>query len=188
MDDTLKELTPEQKESLLATLRIRFEQHPVRHPGVDWPQVQARLAARPEKLWSLAEMERTGGQPDMVGQDEQTGEFLFMDCSPETPAGRRNFCYDRAALDDRKEAKPENDAMSAAQAMGITILTVDQYASLQTLGEFDTKTSSWLSTPAPIRKLGGAIFGDRRYNHVFTYHNGAQSYYGVRGFRGLLRV
>jgi hypothetical protein len=159
-----------------------------RHNGLEWTQVQAKLEAKPEKLWSLNEMERTGGEPDVVGFDKQTGEFLFFDCSAETPKDRRNICYDRAALDARKEHKPEDSAMDMAAAMGIEILTEEQYQELQKLGNFDIKTSSWLITPEEIRKHGGAIFGDRRYDHVFVYHNGADSYYGARGFRGSLRV
>jgi hypothetical protein len=159
-----------------------------RHPGLDWAGVQARLEANPAKLWSLHEMERTGGEPDVVGHDSETGEYIFYDCSAESPKGRRNVCYDRAALDARKEYKPADSAMDMAAAMGIELLSEEQYSQLQKLGNFDTKTSSWLLTPAEIRKRGGAIFGDRRYDHVFTYHNGADSYYGARGFRGALRV
>jgi hypothetical protein len=159
-----------------------------RHPGLAWAVVKARLEANPEKLWSLNEMERTGGEPDVAGQDEITGETIFYDCSAESPAGRRSLCYDREALESRKEHKPESSALDMAAAMGIELLTEEQYRALQKLGEFDTKTSSWLRTPAEIRKLGGAIFGDRRYEHVFVYHNGADSYYGARGFRGWLRV
>lgn len=186
--DNSKELSPEQREALLETLKTRFEKNMNRHKGLEWAGVLARLAANAEKLWSLNEMERTGGEPDVVGRDEKTGELFFFDCSPETPAGRRNFCYDRQALDSRKEFKPEDSALDMAAGMGIEILTEEQYRELQTLGKFDTKTSSWLKTPAEIRKLGGAIFGDRRYDHVFIYHNGASSYYAVRGFRGSLRV
>lgn len=181
-------LSPELKNEMLQTLKTRFAGNIPRHAGLEWSSVQARLEAEPVKLWSLYEMERSGGEPDVVGWDEKTGEILFFDCSPETPAGRCNLCYDRAALDGRKEHKPENSAMDAAGAMGIVILSEEQYRHLQTLGKFDTKTSSWLLTPPEIRKLGGAIFGDRRYDHVFTYHNGADSYYGGRGFRGSLRV
>jgi hypothetical protein len=182
------ELPPEQREAFLKVLQARFEKNMSRHPGLEWAQVRARLAANPGKLGSLHEMERTGGEPDVVGFDQETGEAIFFDCSAESPAGRRNVCYDRGALDSRKEAKPGDSALDMAAAMGTEILTEEQYRYLQTLGQFDTKTSSWLLTPAPIRALGGAIFGDRRYNHVFTYHNGASSYYGARGFRVSLRV
>ncbi len=181
-------LAPTQREALLATLKVRFAQNPQRHAGIAWIKVAAKLAAAPEKLWSLAEMERTGGEPDVIGQDEKTGEFLFVDCSPQSPAGRQSVCYDREALDSRKEHKPKTSAMEMAAAIGIALLTEAQYRELQALGEFDTKSSSWLQTPADIRKLGGALFGDRRYGRVFIYHNGAQSYYSGRGFRGLLRV
>lgn len=181
-------LTSEQRQQLLATLQARFEQNMHRHPGLDWAKIQAKLAAQPGKLWSLNEMERTGGEPDVVGYDKKTGEILFYDCSAESPKGRRNICYDRAALESRKQFKPESSAMDMATAMGIELLTEAQYRQLQTLGEFDIKTSSWLQTPPEIRRLGGAIFGDRRYDHVFIYHNGAESYYGARGFRGCLRV
>ncbi len=183
-----KKLSPEQREELLRALKARFEKNMNRHAGLEWAKAQARLEANPEKLWSLYEMERTGGEPDVVGQDEKTGEVIFYDCSAETPKGRRSLCYDREALESRKEFKPENSAMDMAAAMGIEILTEEQYRALQKLGNFDLKTSSWLKTPAAIRKLGGAIFGDRRYDHVFVYHNGAESYYGARGFRGWLRV
>jgi hypothetical protein len=183
-----KELSAEQREGLFKVLRARFEKHMHRHEGLEWTQVQARLAVNPEKLWSLNEMERTGGEPDVVGHDHKTGEIIFYDCSAETPKERRNVCYDREALEARKEHKPEDTAMDMAAAMGIEVLTEGQYRALQELGNFDTKTSSWLATPAEIRKLSGAIFGDRRYDHVFVYHNGADSYYGVRGFRGSLRV
>ncbi len=159
-----------------------------RHRGIKWAKVQARLEVKPEKLWSLHEMERTGGEPDVVGYDEKTDEYIFYDCSAETPTGRRNVCYDREALDLRKEHKPENSAMDMATVMGIELLTEEQYRELQQVGNFDTKTSSWVKTPADIRKPGGALFCDRRYDHVFVYHNGASSYYGVRGFRGALRV
>ena len=159
-----------------------------RHNTLDWTAVQAKLEAYPEKLWSLAEMEKTGGEPDVVGHDEKPGEFVFYDCSAESPAGRRNVCYDREALEARKEFKPKDTAMDMAAAMGVEILTEEQYRALQKLGNFDTKTSSWLKTPSEIRKLGGAIFADRRYDHVFVYHNGADSYYGARAFRGSLRV
>ena len=183
-----KALSAEQREALLGVLKTRFEKNANRHPALDWAGVQARLDANPEKLRPLHEMERTGGEPDVVGVDEQTGEIIFYDCSAESPAGRRNLCYDRQALEARKEFKPGDNAVDTAAAMGIEILSEEQYRALQALGKFDTKTSSWLKTPAQIRKLGGAIFGDRRYDHVFVYHNGASSYYGARGFRGLLRV
>lgn len=188
MSTDIKELSAVQREELIKTLKARFEKNMKRHTGLDWLKVQARLEAQPEKLWSLHEMEASGGEPDVVGYDEKSGEFMFADCSAETPEGRRNFCYDREALDSRKEAKPANSAMDVAAAMGIELLTEEEYRNLQKLGEFDLKTSSWLKTPAEIRKLGGAIFGDRRYNAVFVYHNGASSYYAVRGFRGSLRV
>lgn len=183
-----KELSPEQRERLLSVVKNRFEKNMHRHPGLDWTKIQAKLEANPEKLWSLNEMERTGGEPDVVGFDPETGEFIFYDCSPESPEGRRNICYDRAALESRKEHKPQNSAQDLADAMGIEILTEAQYRELQKLGNFDTKTSSWVKTPAAIRRLGGALFCDRRYNQVFVYHNGAPSWYGVRGFRGELRV
>jgi len=191
MNDTnndKKELSSEQQEELLKTLQARFEKNLGRHPGMEWHKVRARLEANPEKLWSLNEMEQTGGEPDVVGHDEKTGEFVFYDCCAESPKGRRNVCYDRAALDSRKEFKPKDSAMDMAIAMGIEILTEEQYRAMQQLGKFDEKTSSWLSAPAEIRKLGGAIFGDRRYGRVFVYHNGAESYYGSRGFRGSLSV
>jgi len=186
--DNINELTSEQSEELLKTLKSRFEKNNGHHPGLEWAKVQSRLETRPEKLWSLNEMERTGGEPDVVGFDEPAGEYLFYDCSAETPDGRRNLCYDREALDARKEHKPVNSAMDVAAAMGIEILTEDKYKYLQELGNFDLKTSSWLKTPPEIRKHGGAIFADRRYDHVFVYHNGADSYYGSRGFRGCLKV
>jgi hypothetical protein len=185
---TKKDLSPEQREELLKTLKARFEKNRNRHEGLEWANVKARLEANTEKLWSLSEMERTGGEPDVVGQDRTTGEYIFFDCSPESPKSRRSFCYDREALDSRKEAKPKNSAMDMATAMGIDLLTEEQYRELQKLGNFDTKTSSWLKTPPEIRKLGGAIFGDRRFSHVFIYHNGAESYYAARGFRGSLKV
>jgi hypothetical protein len=181
-------MSPEQREELLQALKARFEKNMNRHKGLGWAKVQARLEARAKKLRSLREMERTGGEPDVVGQDKKTGEYIFCDCSPESPAGRRSLCYDREALESRKEFKPKDSAVDMAAAMGIDLLTEEQYRDLQELGEFDTKTSSWLKTPAEIRKLGGAIFADRRYNHVFVYHNGADAYYGVRGFRGSLKV
>ena len=182
------ELSPEQRKELLRTLKARFDKNMNRHKGLEWADVQAKVEASTEKLWSLNEMEGTGGEPDVVGYDKKTGEYIFYDCSDESPRGRRSVCYDREALDSRKEFKPEDTAMDMAAAMGIEVLTEEQYRELQTLGRFDTKTSSWLKTPSEIRKLGGAIFGDRRYNHVFVYHNGAPSYYGARGFRGSLRV
>ena len=181
-------LTGQLSESILKTLHARFMKNMKHHPNIDWVDVQKKLESNPGKLWSLNEMERTGGEPDVVGYDEKTGEFIFFDCSPETPAERRNLCYDRQALDARKEHKPASSALDMAAEMGIEVLTEEQYQLLQSLGAFDTKTSSWLQTPPEIRKLGGAIFGDRRYDHVFIYHNGADSYYSVRGFRGSLRV
>ncbi len=183
-----KELASEQREALLRTLKARFENNMNCHKGLEWAKVQEKLKSNPEKLWSLNEMERTGGEPDVVGYDKKTGETIFYDCSAESPKGRRNVCYDREALDARKEFKPKDTAMDMAGAMGVEILTEEQYRELQKLGNFDTKTSSWLKTPSEIRKLGGAIFADRRYDHVFVYHNGAESYYGARGFRGSLRV
>ena len=183
-----KELSPQQRDELLAALKARFEKNLARHPGLVWAKVQARLEAKPDKLWSLAEMERTGGEPDVVGQDKKSSEFVFMDCSAQSPKGRVSFCYDRAALDARKEHKPKNCVMDMAAAMGIELLTEEEYFALQKLGEFDTKSSSWLKTPADIRELGGAIYGDRRYGRVFIGHNGAESYYGGRGFRGSLKV
>lgn len=182
------ELSPEQREELLKILKARFEKNMNRHQGLEWANVQAKIEANAEKLWSLHEMERTGGEPDVVGFDNKTDEYIFYDCSAESPKGRRSVCYDREALESRKQHKPENSAMDMAAAMGIELLTEEQYRELQKLGNFDTKTSSWLMTPASIRKLGGAIFGDRRYDTVFLYHNGAESYYAARGFRGLLRV
>jgi hypothetical protein len=176
------------KKTSTQMLKARFENNMSRHPGLEWPQVQARLDANPDKLSSLNEMERTGGEPDVVGQDQQTGEYIFYDCSAESPQGRRGLCYDREALNARREHKPNNSAMDMAAAMGIEILTEEQYRALQALGKFDQKTSSWVKTPAEIRKRGGAIFCDRRYDHVFVYHNGAESYYAARGFRGFLRV
>ena len=182
------ELPLDQREELLITLKERFEDNAKRHPGVKWADVEAKLEAKPEKLWSLHHMERTGGEPDVVGHDPETDEFIFHDCSKQSPDGRRSLCYDRAALDARKKNKPENNALDMAAEMGIELLTEEQYRELQALGEFDTTTSSWVVTPPGIRKLGGAIFCDRRYGHVFTYHNGAESYYAARGFRGSLRV
>jgi hypothetical protein len=183
-----KELSPKQREELLAVLKARFEEHMGRHKGLDWAKVRAKLEASPEKLWSLNEMERTGGEPDVVGHDRKTGEYLFVDCSAESPKGRRSVCYDRAGLESRKEARPAHNAVDLAAAMGIDLLTEAQYRDLQTLGPFDEKTSSWLKTPEAIRRHGGAIFGDHRYGQVFVYHNGAQSYYAARGFRGAVRV
>jgi hypothetical protein len=183
-----KEVSPQQREELLRTLKTRFENNMNRHEGLEWAKVKARLEGDPDKLWSLSEMERTGGEPDVLGHDKKTGEYIFFDCSPETPKDRRSFCYDREALDSRKEAKPKNCATDAAAAMGVELLTEDQYQDLQKVGEFDTKTSSWLQAPAEMRKLGGALFGDRRFGRVFLYHNGAESYYAARGFRGRLRV
>jgi hypothetical protein len=175
-------------EELLGTLKARFEKNTNRHKGLEWTAVQTRLEANPEKLWSLAEMERTGGEPDVVRQDRKTGEYIFYDCSAESPKGRRSICYDREALEARKENKPKDSATNMAAAMGVELLTEEEYRELQKLGEFDTKTSSWIKTPPEIRKLGGALFCDRRYNHVFVYHNGAESYYAARAFRGSLRV
>jgi|SRR5215213_933350 len=183
-----KQLSSEQREELLRTLKARFEKHLNRHKGLEWAKVQAKLEPNAEKLWSLNEMERTGGEPDVVGQDKKTGEYVFYDCSAESPKGRRSVCYDREALDARKEHKPKDSAIDMAAAMGIELLTEEQYRQLQKLGNFDTKTSSWVKTPAEIRKLGGALFCDRRYDTVFVYHNGAESYYGARAFRGSLRV
>jgi len=181
-------LTPEQREGLLATLEARFGRHVNRHVGLDWAPVRAKLVAQPDKLWSLHEMERTGGEPDVVGRDAKTGELVFHDCAAQSPSGRRSLCYDREAWQSRNEHRPDGSAMEMAAAMGIDILTEAEYRELQKLGPFDTKTSSWVKTPAEIRELGGALFVDRRYDHVFVYHNGAQSYYAVRGFRGSLRV
>lgn len=181
-------LSAQQREELIKTLKTRFEKNMARHAHIEWGKVQAKLEAHPEKLWSLNEMEATGGEPDVVGQDGTTGEYIFYDCSPESPKGRRSYCYDRAAHEARKEFKPENTVMDAANSMGIELLTEEQYRDLQKLGRFDLKTSSWVKTPADIRKLGGAIFCDRRYDTVFTYHNGAESYYAARGFRGSLKV
>jgi hypothetical protein len=183
-----KELLPEEPEELLNILKTRFEKNQIRHPGITWANVQAKLEANLEKLWSLNRMEKTGGEPDVVGYDEKTGEYIFYDCSAESPKGRRSVCYDHEALEARKAHKPENSAIEMAADMGIELLSEEQYRALQTLGSFDTKTSSWVKTPAAIRKLGGALFCDRRYNHVFVYHNGADSYYGARAFRGSLRV
>ncbi len=183
-----KKLTREQKEEITGTLKTRFEKNMNRHKDLEWKKILAKLEADPTKLWSLNEMERTGGEPDVVGLDKKTGEYIYFDCSPESPKGRRNLCYDREALDARKQFKPENSAMDMAATMGIELLTEKEYRELQKLGKFDQKTSSWVKTPADIRKLGGAVFCDRRYDAVFLYHNGAESYYGARGFRGLLKV
>lgn len=185
---TKMELSPEQREELLQTLKARFEKNMNRHPGLEWADVQAKLEENPEKLWSLHEMEETGGEPDVVGHDGKTGEYIFYDCSAESPKGRRSVCYDREALESRKEHKPKSSAVEMAAAMGIELLTEEQYRELQQLGIFDMKTSSWVITPERIRKLGGALFCDRRYDTVFVYHNGAESYYAARGFRGSLRV
>lgn len=186
--ETKRKLPPEQRAALLKTLQTRFEENMSRHQGLEWAKVRARLETRAEKLWSLHEMERTGGEPDVAGHDKQTGECVFYDCSAETPAGRRSVCYDREGLESRKEHKPASTAMDLAAAMGVELLTEEEYRGLQKLGAFDTKTSSWVRTPAEIRKLGGALYGERRYGRVFVGHNGAQSYYGARAFRGAVRV
>ena len=186
--ETTPELSPEQREELLGALEARFEKHMKRHQGLAWADVQSRLEANAQKLRSLHEMESTGGEPDVVGHDAKTGEFVFFDCSAESPSGRRSLCYDREALDSRKTAKPATSAMDLAAAIGIDLLTEEQYLALQKLGNFDLKTSSWLATPHAMRKLGGALFGDRRFDRIFFYHNGAESYYAARGFRGSLRV
>jgi hypothetical protein len=183
-----KQLRAELRQELLNTLRVRFEKNMKRHKGLEWPKIEASLQLKPEKLWSLNEMETTGGEPDVVAYDKKTDEFIFFDCSPETPTGRRSICYDREGWESRKEHRPENTAMDMAEEMGVQLLTEDEYRHLQSLGKFDAKTSSWLKTPPEVRKLGGAIFGDRRYDRVFIYHNGAQSYYAGRGFRSSLRV
>jgi hypothetical protein len=183
-----KKLSSEESAKLCNALKARFERNMNRHQGLQWAKVQARLEANPEKLWSLQEMETTGGEPDVIGHDKGTGEYIFYDCSTESPKGRRSVCYDREALDARKENKPKDSAVNMATAMGIELLTEEQYRELQRLGEFDTKTSSWVKTPSEIRKLDGALFCDRRFDHVFLYHNGAESYYAARGFRGSLRV
>lgn len=183
-----KQLSSRQRDELLGVLKSRFEQNMKRHKGLEWPQIEARLEADAGKLWSLNEMESSGGEPDVVGHDKKTGEYIFVDCSAESPKGRRSVCYDRDALESRKEHKPKNSAIDMASAMGIEILTEDEYRNLQSLGQFDTKTSSWIKTPSDIRDLGGAIFADYRYGKVFVYHNGAESYYAARGFRGSLRV
>jgi hypothetical protein len=186
--NTKKKLSAEQREELLSTLKARFEKNMGRHKGLEWTRIHAKLEGNPEKLWSLSEMERTGGEPDVVGHDKKTGEYIFYDCAPESPKGRRSVCYDREALEARKEHKPKDSALDMAAAIGVEILTEEQYRELQKLGNFDTKSSSWVKTPPDIRKLGGALYCDRRYNHVFVYHNGADSYYAVRGFRGSLRI
>ena len=183
-----KKLSTEQREALLKTLKTRFEKNMARHPAMEWTNIQERLETKPEKLWSLQEMEATEGEPDVIGHDQATGEYIFYDCAAESPKGRRSFCYDRQALDSRKEHKPANSAVDMAADMGIELLTEEQYRNLQQLGKFDLKTSSWIKTPENIRKLGGAIFCDRRYDTIFVYHNGTDSYYAARGFRGLLRV
>ena len=191
MNDTKtskKKLSPAQREELLHTLKTRFEKNMHRHKGITWDKVQAKLEASPGKLWSLDDMEVTGGEPDVVGYDKKTGEYIFYDCAAESPKDRRSICYDGEALASRKEHKPKNSAIDMAREMGIELLTEEEYRELQTLGRFDTKTSSWVKTPPAIRKLGGALFCDRRYDHVFVYHNGAESYYAARGFRGSLRV
>ena len=183
-----QKLSSQQRDELLTTLKTRFEKNMGRHKGIEWAKVQAKVEASAEKLWSLNEMETTGGEPDVVGYDKKTGEYIFYDCSAETPKGRRSVCYDHEALESRKEHKPQNSAVGMATEMGIELLTEEQYRELQQLGNFDLKTSSWVKTPADIRKLGGALYCDRRYNHVFLYHNGAESYYGARAFRGSLKV
>ena len=183
-----KKLSPEQRSSLLGVLKARFEKNMKRHKALEWSTIQAKLEANTEKLWSLNEMESTGGEPDVVGYDKKTGKYIFYDCSAESPKDRRSICYDHEALESRKENKPKESAVNMATAMGIEILTEQQYRELQQLGNFDTKTSSWIITPADIRELGGALFADRRYNTVFVYHNGAESYYAARGFRGLLKI
>lgn len=188
VNSTKKELSPEQRKELLSALKTRFEKNMSRHKGLEWAKIQAKLEAKAEKLWSLNEMERTGGEPDVVGYDKKTGEYIFYDCSADSPKGRRSLCYDREALESRKEFKPKDSAVGMADEMGIELLTEEQYRELQKLGNFDMKTSSWLKTPSNIRKLGGAIFGDFRFDTVFVYHNGAESYYGGRAFRGVLRV
>jgi hypothetical protein len=183
-----KELSPEQRKQLLEALKARFEKNMNRHKGLEWADAQAKLEANPEKLWSVNEMETTGGEPDVVGHDKKTGEYTFYDCSPESPKGRRSLCYDREALDSRKENRPKGNATDMADAMGVELLTEEQYRELQKLGEFDTKTSSWVKTPSAIRRLGGALFCDRRFDTVFVYHNGAESYYAARAFRGSAKV
>ena len=185
---TTRKLPAEERMELLGVLKARFEKNMNRHKGLDWAQIQARLETSSEKMWSLQEMERTGGEPDVIGRDRQSGEYLFYDCAAESPSGRRSLCYDEEALQARKEHKPKDSAMNMAVAMGVELLTEEEYRALQKLGNFDTKTSSWVATPAEIRKLGGALFCDRRYGTVFLYHNGAESYYAARGFRGVLKV
>ena len=188
MGGNYQELTEARREELIGILKSRFEKNTGRHKGIVWTDVEPKLRANPANLWSLSEMERTAGEPDVIGFEKDAGVYLFVDCCKESPAGRRSLCYDRQALDERKSFKPENSAMELATALGIEMLSEDQFRDLQQLGNFDTKTSSWLKTPPAIRELGGALFGDRRYDHVFVYHNGAQSYYGSRGFRGMLKV
>ncbi|HLF65511.1 MAG TPA: DUF4256 domain-containing protein [Saprospiraceae bacterium] len=188
MNSKSKKLSTEQRKELLSILKARFAKNMNRHKGLDWAKVQVKLEAHPEKLWSLNEMEQTGGEPDVVGHDKKTGEYIFYDCSVESPKGRRSICYDDEALEARKEHKPDDSALNMADDMGIEILNEEQYRELQKVGNFDAKTSSWIKTPSDIRKLGGAIFADYRYGHVFVYHNGAESYYAARGFRGSLRV
>lgn len=185
---TKNKLSATEKAALLGTLKKRFEKNMQRHKGISWEKIAARLNGNDGKLWSLHEMEETGGEPDVVGMDKKTGEFIFMDCAAESPKGRRSFCYDTEALESRKEHKPKNSALAAAAEMGLELLTEEQYFELQQLGEFDTKTSSWLQTPDEVREKGGAIFGDRRFGRIFIYHNGAESYYGARGFRGILKL
>jgi Protein of unknown function (DUF4256) len=188
VSNTKKKLSKEQREELLEVLKTRFDKNMKRHKGLEWAKVEARLDKNPDKLWSLAEMEKTGGEPDVVGFDKKSGEYMFVDCAAESPKGRRSICYDHEALESRKENKPANSAMQMAEDMGIALLTEEQYRELQKLGAFDAKTSSWVQTPADIRKLGGALFCDFRFGHVFTYHNGAESYYAARAFRGVLFV
>lgn len=188
MKKTGKTIPATDRKHLLSSLQTRFEKNKARHKGIDWATVEARLQSQSHKLWSLQQMENTGGEPDVLGMDKKTGEIIFYDCSPESPAGRRSICYDKKALDARKENKPKDSAMNMAAYMGVEILTEAQYRELQACGDFDTKTSSWILTPDAIRQHGGALFGDKRYQHVFIYHNGADSYYGARGFRGMLRV
>ena len=188
LNDNNMELSPKQREELLKALKTRFEKNTNRHEGLQWAEIQAKLESNTEKLWALSEMERTGGEPDVVNYDNTTGEYLFYDCSAESPAGRRNVCYDQEALESRKQYKPSNSALNMAATMGVEILTEEEYRELQNLGEFDLKTSSWVKTPNDIRKLGGAIFCDRRYDNVFVYHNSVESYYAARGFRGLLVI
>ena len=188
MNKSKRDLRAKQREELLTTMKARFEKNMDRHKGLEWAKVQARLEANPENIWSLNEMEVTGGEPDVVGFDKKTGEYIFYDCAAESPKGRRSLCYDRQALEARKEHKPRDSAIDMAAAMGVELLSEEQYRQLQQLGDFDTKTSSWVKTPADIRKLGGALFCDRRYNTVFLYHNGADSYYAARGFRGSLKI